>query len=69
MCAEFSALSMEQGMPEEKLGSVNDVKECEEARCPNCMEHLIMLFSSSVPPMGRAAGLTFATPTTGTPVL
>ena len=28
-----------------------------------------MLFSSSVPPMGRAAGLTFATPTTGTPVV
>ena len=39
LCADFSALSMEQGIPEEKLGSVNDVKECEEARCPNCMEH------------------------------
>uniref|UniRef100_A0A7N2LYV8 Uncharacterized protein n=1 Tax=Quercus lobata TaxID=97700 RepID=A0A7N2LYV8_QUELO len=39
LCADFSALSMEQGIPEEKLGSVNDVKECEEARCPICMEH------------------------------
>ena len=39
LCADFSALSMEQGIPEEKLGSVNDVKEWEEARCPICMEH------------------------------
>ncbi|KAL0010632.1 hypothetical protein SO802_005740 [Lithocarpus litseifolius] len=39
LCADFSALCMEQGIPEEKLGSVNDVKEWEEARCPICMEH------------------------------
>lgn len=34
-----SSMNIEQCIPEEQLGSANDVKEWEEARCSICMEH------------------------------
>ncbi|XP_041017460.1 uncharacterized protein LOC121259781 isoform X1 [Juglans microcarpa x Juglans regia] len=38
-CYPNSSMNIEQHKSEEQLGSADDVKEWEEARCPICMEH------------------------------